>query len=80
MFQMMGYSQIRAGDHSGTGPCRAWAGQSRGQTAQCPSLNPFHKMELEYHPKPTRAVTHAELLRFVMEADEECEAQLVQQP
>ena len=30
-------------------------------------------MELEYHPKPTRAVTHAELLRFVKAADEEGE-------
>jgi hypothetical protein len=26
-------------------------------------------MELEYHPKPTRATSHAELLRFVKAAD-----------
>ena len=41
-----------------------------------PSLNPFHRMELEYHPKPTRAVTHAELLRFVKAADEQGDASI----
>ena len=48
---------------------RAWNVAKRDKPMLVPSLNPFHKMELEYRPKPTRAVTHAELLRFVKEAD-----------
>lgn len=55
---------------------RAWNVARRSKPTLVPSLNPFHKMELEYHPKPTRAVTHAELLRFVKAADEEGESSI----
>ena len=37
---------------------------------------PFDKMELSYNPKPTRPVTHDELLRFVKAADEAGEGSL----
>jgi integrase len=48
---------------------RAWNVARRSKPTLVPSLNPFQKMELEYHPKPTRATSHAELLRFVKAAD-----------
>lgn len=35
-----------------------------------PAANPFAGIELQYKPKQTRPVTHAELLRFVKAADE----------
>ena len=50
---------------------RAWNVARRNKPALVPSLNPFYRMELGYHPQPTRAVTHAELLRFVQAADQE---------
>jgi integrase len=53
---------------------RAWNVARRSKPTLVPSLNPFQKMELEYHPKTTRAVTHAELLRFVKAADAEGES------
>jgi integrase len=55
---------------------RAWNVARRSKQTLVPSLNPFHEMELEYRPKPTRAVTHAELLRFVKAADEEGESSI----
>jgi hypothetical protein len=48
---------------------RAWNVARRSKPTIVPSLNPFQKMELEYHPKPTRAVTHDDLMRFVKKAD-----------
>ena len=55
---------------------RAWNVARRSKPTLVPSFNPFHKMELEYHPTPTRAVTHAELLRFVKAADEAGESSI----
>ena len=55
---------------------RAWNVARRSKPSLVPSLNPLQKMELEYRPKPTRAVTHAELLRFVKAADAEGESSI----
>jgi integrase len=55
---------------------RAWKVAKRDKPTLIPSLNPFFKMELEYHPKPTRPGTHDELLRFVKKADEQVEASI----
>src|SRR5262249_39198128 len=50
---------------------RAWNVARRNKPAVVRSLNPFYGMKLRYQPQPTRAVTHAELLRFVKAADEQ---------
>jgi integrase len=55
---------------------RAWNVARRSKPTIVPSLNPFQKMELEYHPKPTRAVTHDDLMRFVKKADEQGKASI----
>jgi hypothetical protein len=49
---------------------RAWNIARRDKPKIVPWINPFDKMELTYEPKPTRPVTHDELVRFVMAADE----------
>ena len=48
---------------------RAWNTTRRDKPEIVPSLNPFYKMGLKYKAKPTRPVTHRELLRFVEAAD-----------
>ena len=51
--------------------CRtAWNWARRAQPEIIPTANPFAGVDLEYEAKPTRPVTHAELLRFVKAADE----------
>ena len=48
---------------------RAWNVAWRINRDEVPSTNPFAKMDLSHKAKPTRPVTHAELLRFVTAAD-----------
>jgi hypothetical protein len=48
---------------------RAWNIARRDQPDRVPPINPFEKMGLHYKPKPTRPVTHDELVRFVTAAD-----------
>jgi hypothetical protein len=48
---------------------RAWNVARRDKPEWVPSINPFEKMGLSYRPRPTRPVTHAELVRFVAAAD-----------
>jgi Phage integrase family len=72
--QSGGGERVRTAILSVTVCKRAWNVARRSKPTLVPSLNPFQKMELEYHPKPTRAVTHAELLRFVKAADAEGES------
>jgi len=48
---------------------RAWNVARRDKPVTVPALNPFEKMGLSYKAKPTRPVTHAELLRVVRAAD-----------
>jgi hypothetical protein len=55
---------------------RAWNIARRDKPKIVPWLNPFDKMELTYEPKPTRPVTHDELVRFVKAADEAGESSL----
>jgi hypothetical protein len=55
---------------------RAWNVARRDKPKMVPWENPFDKMELSYEPKPTRPVTHDELLRFVKSADEAGEGSL----
>jgi hypothetical protein len=55
---------------------RAWNVARRDKPKIVPWENPFDKMELTYEPKPTRPVTHDELLRFVKAADEAGEGSL----
>ena len=51
--------------------CRtAWNWARRAKPEIIPGLNPFVGVDLQYKASPTRAVTHAELLRFVRAADE----------
>jgi hypothetical protein len=50
--------------------CRtAWNWARRAKPEIIPGLNPFVGVDLQYKASPTRAVTHAELLRFVRAAD-----------
>jgi integrase len=50
--------------------CRtAWNYARRAKPELIPALNPFSGVDLQYKAKPTRPVTHAELLRFVEAAD-----------
>lgn len=49
---------------------RAWNVAWRDKSGQIPNINPFKKMDLEYEPKLTRPVSHAELIKFVEAADE----------
>ena len=55
---------------------RAWNIARRDKPKIVPWENPFDKMELSYDPKPTRPVTHDELIRFVKAADEAGESSL----
>ena len=48
---------------------RAWNVAWRDKSGQIPNINPFTKMDLEYEAKPTRPVSHAELIKFVQAAD-----------
>ena len=48
---------------------RAWNVAWRDKPSQIPSVNPFTKMDLGYEAKPTRPVSHAELIKFVEAAD-----------
>lgn len=48
---------------------RAWNVAWRVNRDEVPSVNPFAKMDLNHKAKPTRPVTHAELLRFMAAAD-----------
>jgi hypothetical protein len=49
---------------------RAWETAHRDKQTAIPAFNPFANMEITYEAKPTRPVTHIELLRFVKAADE----------
>jgi integrase len=49
---------------------RAWESAHRDKPTAIPAFNPFANMEITYEAKPTRPVTHDELLRFVKAADE----------
>lgn len=55
---------------------RAWNVARRDKPKIVPWENPFDKMELSYEPKPTRPVTHDELIRFVKAADDAGEGSL----
>jgi hypothetical protein len=55
---------------------RAWNVARRDKPDCVPPINPFEKMGLYYKPKPTRPVTHDELVRFVGAADAAGEASL----
>jgi hypothetical protein len=55
---------------------RAWNIARRDKPKIVPWENPFDKMELSYEPKPTRPVSHDELIRFVKAADEAGESSL----
>jgi hypothetical protein len=55
---------------------RAWNIARRDKPKLVPWENPFDKMEISYDPKPTRPVTHDELVRFVKTADAVGEASL----
>jgi hypothetical protein len=55
---------------------RAWNVAWRNKPEQIPSTNPFAKMGLSHRASPTRAVTHAELERFVAAADQAGEPSL----
>jgi hypothetical protein len=47
----------------------AWNVAWRDKPGRVPAANPFAKMGLEYEAKPTRPVSHAELVKFVEAAD-----------
>ncbi|MGP0089386.1 MAG: tyrosine-type recombinase/integrase [Xanthobacteraceae bacterium] len=49
---------------------RAWNVARRDKPEMVPAVNPFEKMGLSYKAKPTRPVTHAELVQFLKAADE----------
>jgi hypothetical protein len=49
---------------------RAWNIARRDNPKIVPWINPFDKMELTYEPKPTRPVTHDELLLFAKTGDD----------
>jgi hypothetical protein len=49
---------------------RAWNVARRDKPKTVPWENPFDKMEISYDPKPTRPVTHDELMLFVKAADD----------
>jgi len=55
---------------------RAWNVALRDKPKEIPTLNPFAKMGITYKAKPTRPITHDELLRFVKAADEAGESSL----
>ena len=51
--------------------CRtAWNWARRDKPEIIPASNPFAGVDLQYRAKPTRPVTHPELLRFVQAADD----------
>jgi hypothetical protein len=47
----------------------AWTQAWRDKPSIVPATNPFNNMRLSYQARPTRHVTHAELVRFVEAAD-----------
>jgi len=55
---------------------RAWNVARRDRPNEIPLDNPFAKMGLAYKAKPTRPVTHDELVRFVAAADAAGEASI----
>lgn len=55
---------------------RAWNVAHRSHPTIVSAANPFAKMGLTYKAKPTRPVTHDELLRFVNAADDGGEASI----
>jgi Phage integrase family len=71
-----GSERVRTAVLSVTVCKRAWNIARRDKPKIVPWENPFDKMELSYEPKPTRPVTHAELMRFVKAADEAGESSL----
>jgi integrase len=71
-----GHERVRTAVLSVTVSKRAWNIARRDKPKIVPWENPFDKMELSYEPKPTRPVTHGELLRFVKAADEAGESSL----
>jgi hypothetical protein len=57
--------------------CRtAWNWARRDQSEIIPASNPFAGVDLQYEARPTRPVTHAELMLFVAAADEAREASI----
>jgi hypothetical protein len=57
--------------------CRtAWNCARRDKPEIITASNPFAGVDLQYKAKPTRPVTHAELLRFVKAADEAGDASI----
>src|SRR5262249_8134966 len=57
--------------------CRtAWNQARWAKPDVVPALNPFVGVDLEYEAKPTRPVTHAELLPFVNGADDSGDASI----
>jgi hypothetical protein len=71
-----GAERVRTAILSVTVCKRAWNVARRDKPKIVPWINPFDKIELNYEPKPTRPVTHYELLRFVKAADNEGEHSL----
>ena len=55
---------------------RAWNVAWRDKPKIVPASNPFQKMSLSYKAKPTRPVTHDELMKFVRVADDADECSL----
>src|SRR5262245_30691872 len=51
--------------------CRtAWNWARRAKPEIIPALNPFAGVDLQYEARPTRPVTHTDLMRFVKAADD----------
>jgi hypothetical protein len=71
-----GAERVRTAVLSVTVCKRAWNIARRDKPKLVPWENPFDKMEISYNPKPTRPVTHHELVRFVAAADAAGEASL----
>ena len=65
-----GGKRVRSAVLSVTVCKRAWNVARRNKPKIVPFENPFDKMELSYNPKPTRPVTHDELVQIVKAADE----------
>jgi hypothetical protein len=71
-----GRKRVRTAVLSVTVCKRAWNIARRDKPQIVPPANPFDKMEISYEPKPTRPVSHDELVRFVRAADEAGEGSL----
>lgn len=65
-----GTERVRTGILSMSIAKRAWNVARRDKPEIVPAENPFAKMDLAYRSKPTRPVTHEELVRFVAAADD----------